>query len=118
MKKQGASMVAVLALLVIIVACVGFVVYWVMQSGEPRAVGADIEKRYVCAAPGCGFTKDMMTLSASKLQPGPAFDGGGEELHKCPKCGKFSFDTLSKCPKCQKEFVDTGKGCPNCGKAE
>ena len=117
MRNRGASTVAVVVLVVTIVACVGFVVYWATRSG-PSVTAADVTQRYLCAAPGCGFSQEMGVKEAARLPEGPAFDGGGEELRKCPKCGKFSFDTLSKCPKCQKEFVDTGKGCPNCGKAE
>lgn len=115
MRKRGASPVAVVALVVVIVACAGFVVYYLSRGGGPRVTGGpDIEKKYGCAV--CGHTETMKTAEAAKLETGPAFDGGSEELHKCPECGKFAFDTFSKCPKCEKEYVDTGKGCPTCGK--
>ena len=116
MRKRGASPVAVVALVVVIVACVGFVVYYLSRGGGPPVTGstANVEKKYMCAA--CGYTEVMTLEKAGKLEEGGAFDGGSAELRKCPECGKFAFDSVSTCPKCEKEYVDTGKGCPTCGK--
>ena len=94
MRRRGAGAIAVVVLVVVILACIGFIV-WRSKSGPPPVAEThEHESRvdtYVCKAPGCGFQIDMFLSDVAKQKRGPAFDGGGKEMMKCPKCGKFSL---------------------------
>ena len=90
MREKGAGTVAVVVLVVVILACVGFIVYHV--AGSRSSAGPDdasvVEQRdYKCAA--CGWSKSMADLEADEMEKGPGAKEG-EEFRKCPKCGKFA----------------------------
>ena len=95
MRRKGAGAVGVVVLVVVILACIGFIIFWRAKSGPPPVVETHENEShidtYVCKAPGCGFHIDMFPSDAAKQKRGPAFDGSGKEMMKCPKCGKFSL---------------------------
>ena len=95
MRNRGVAVLKVVALVVVILACVGFVAYWMAKDRPGRPTGqaqiAPAPAEYVCAAPGCGFGLTLKGDEAAGLPKGPAFDGRQGQLGKCPKCGKFSL---------------------------
>ena len=119
MRKTGAGAVAVVALVVVILACVAFIIYWVTKSGAPAGPKdmSKMEVRLKCVTEGCGWTKTTTRGEAEQMPYGPAFDGVGE-FHRCPDCGKCSVGEVAKCAECGKEYVNRGKGCPHCAKPE
>ena len=95
MRKKGAGAVGVVVLVVVILACIGVIIFWSSKSGPPPVVETNVDEShidtYVCKAKGCGFHIDMFPSEAAKKERGPAFDGSGNEMMKCPKCGKLSL---------------------------
>ena len=91
MRKRGASTVAVVILVVIIIACVGLLVYQVSTKASPappkRTSAVTVTLK--CTAQGCGWTKIVSETEPAGMERGPGIGGTGE-LIKCPKCAKFS----------------------------
>ena len=92
-RKTGASAVMVVVLVVVIVACVGFTVYWVGRSGAPAegplpAPGAVDRAVVKCYAPGCNWKGLWPRPELASKETGKGLKG--LVLYKCPTCGKFS----------------------------
>lgn len=118
MRERGVSTVGAIVLGLVILACVGFIVYWLGKAGPPpppESSGAAIT-HHACAAKGCGWRADWTREQAAAAERGPGFNGA-KELVKCPKCGKFSVGKYKLCSACGVEFWDLGKGCSHCAKA-
>ena len=119
MRKRGAGAVIVIVLVAIILAGVGFIVYWTARGSRPSTVPADSGPKLMfgCAA-GCGWTGTLTLTELEKLKKGPAFSGKGLQLRKCPGCGEFSLGELAVCPKCNQKYADIGEPCPHCAKGK
>ena len=117
MRDRGASTVALVVLVVIILVCVGFIVHRVSKKAAPAPSrgSSPVTVDLKCGAKGCVWSKMVSDTKAAGMEQGPAFNGTGQ-LIKCPKCGKFSVGQVKECSKCHKQYVDLGKGCPRCGR--
>ncbi len=116
MRERGASTVAVVVLVAIILVCVGLIVYRVSKNGasatsrKSSPVTVDLK----CGSKDCGWSKTVSETEAAGMARGAAFNEADVELIQCPKCKKFSVGQMKECPTCHKKFLDLGKGCPNC----
>lgn len=92
-RKTGASAVVVVALIVVILACVGIIVYWTAGKGPPAppetATGLAQDTVGVqCFAQGCDWKGWWPRTGMSAKEKGKGLKG--LELYKCPTCGKLS----------------------------
>ena len=99
MRERGAGTVGVVVLVVVVLACIGFVIYYVAGSSTPevqQTAPPDEAREYKCA--NCGWTKSMTYADADAMVRAPG-SAGASELLKCPKCAKFSVGKVTAASK-------------------
>ena len=117
--KSGVGLVGTIVLIVVIAACLGFIVLWVARGGKPAVVESpspeELKLEYACVAEGCGWTGVWSTVEEVAAGSGKGIKGT-KELWKCPQCGKFSVGAVVKCAKCGEKYIDVGTGCSKCAR--
>ena len=71
MKESAVGRVGIIVLLVVVVACIAFIIYWVGASGPPETPGgvATIPpEEMACIAPGCGWTGMLTEEEMDKME--------------------------------------------------
>ena len=112
MRNRGQGAVTVILLVAVIVAAVGFIVYWVGFRGGQAAPTQEQQKpeakEYKCAA--CGYSEFMTDERADTLDRDPT------DVRRCPNpdCKKFKFGGVFTDPKTQEKFIilEGGKKVP------
>lgn len=94
MRKQGAAPVQIAVLVVVILACIGFVVYW-MGSGPPSAPtagsGDQTPMAFKCTDAKCGRLETIPAGEVDRALPMGKQPGSDKAMRQCPQCGKFTM---------------------------